>query len=218
MNRPRPRTVPSIALPAAVLALALLPGAALGNRAGMLDGNASECDIAHALLGTAPAGCPPPAPLPVEEPKPPPAPPPAAAAPVPPPVTATAPPPVVVERRVSFLIHFDLGSSRIRADSREVLDRVARIMASDAAAGRRFHIVGHTDSRGTAAGNLVLSRRRAAAVRTYFITAHGINAGRLSAEGMGQTAPIDPANPADPLNRRVEIIATMPEPAPERKP
>ncbi|MCW2245258.1 outer membrane protein OmpA-like peptidoglycan-associated protein [Azospirillum fermentarium] len=199
--------------PLAVLMLALLPGAAWGNSAVMLGGNAGECDIARALLGTAPPGCPPPAPLPPPEaPKTPAAPPPAMApAPAaPPPVAVTAPPPPREERRVSFQIQFDLGSARIRPESREILDRVARIMASDAAAGRTFHIVGHTDSTGTAAGNLVLSRKRAEAVRDYFVTAHAIPAARLSAEGKGQTAPLDPARPGDPQNRRVEIVATLP--------
>lgn len=192
--------------------LALLPGAAWGNSAVMLGGDAGECDIARALLGSAPPGCPPPAPLP------PPAPPKAPATPpalepapaAPAPVAAAAPPPPREERRVLFQIQFDLGSARIRPESQEILDRIAHIMASDAAAGRQFHIVGHTDSTGTAAGNLLLSRKRAEAVRDYFVTAHAIPAARLSAEGKGQTAPLDPATPGDPRNRRVEIIATLP--------
>lgn len=205
---------PCSVLCVAVLTLVLAPDAVQAGTAVMLGGNASECDIARALLGSAPPECPPPvrdAPPVAAEPEPQPSPLPPAAAPAPPaPVTATAPPPVPEERRVAFQIQFDLGSARIRPESREVLDRVARIIASDAAAGRRFHIVGHTDSTGTPAGNMALSRKRAEAVRDYFVTVHRIDAARLSAQGHGQTAPLDPARPDDPLNRRVEIIATLP--------
>lgn len=199
----------------AALALVLPPDAVRAGTAVMLGGNASECDIARALLGSAPPECPPPVrePPPAAAPEPPPPSPPVVAAPAAPPAPVTAaapPPPVQEERRVAFQIQFDLGSARIRPESREVLDRVARIIASNAAAGRRFHIVGHTDSSGTPAGNMILSRKRAEAVRDYFVTVHHIDAARLSAQGHGQTAPLDPTKPDDPLNRRVEIIASLP--------
>lgn len=197
----------------AVLALVLPPGVVQAGTSVMLGGNASECDIARALLGAAPPECPPPVrepPPAATEPEPPPPPPVAAPAPPAPVATTAPPPPVPEERGVAFQIQFDLGSARIRPESREVLDRVAHIIASDAAAGRRFHIVGHTDSSGTPAGNMTLSRKRAEAVRDYFVTVNHIDAARLSAQGHGQTAPLDPAKPGDPLNRRVEIIATLP--------
>ncbi|HYG91835.1 MAG TPA: OmpA family protein [Azospirillum sp.] len=173
----------------------------------MLGTNPSECQIARALLGSAPPDCPPAVVVVPATPAGPVAPPPA---PAPPPVVAapSAPTPAaVVERKAAFLINFDFGSARIRAESQAVLDRVAAVMAAPGAEAVRFRIVGHTDDVGSDAGNLALSRRRAAAVKDYLVRVRRIAAARLDAAGMGKREPIDRANPRAPENRRVEIVA-----------
>ncbi|MGJ8545939.1 MAG: OmpA family protein [Sulfitobacter sp.] len=72
----------------------------------------------------------------------------------------------------------------------------------------RVGLVGHTDSVGGLAGNITLSKQRAQAVRQRLIDAHGIDAGRLEAEGMGYLSPrasnLSAAGRED--NRRVEVI------------
>ncbi|PWC56176.1 OmpA family protein [Azospirillum sp. TSO22-1] len=175
----------------------------------MLGTNPSECQIARALLGSAPPGCPPALVVAPATPAGPVAPPPA---PVPPPVVVapaapTPAPTTVVERKAAFLINFDFGSARIRPESQAVLDRVAAVMADSGAETVRFRIVGHTDDVGSDAGNLELSRRRAAAVKDYLVRVRRIAAARLDAIGMGKREPIDSANPRAPENRRVEIVA-----------
>ncbi|MFT2536497.1 OmpA family protein, partial [Escherichia coli] len=50
-------------------------------------------------------------------------------------------------------------------------------------------IDGHTDSVGSAAYNLALSKKRAESVRAYLVS-KGIDASRLAAEGYGKTKPI----------------------------
>ena len=50
---------------------------------------------------------------------------------------------------------------------------------------------GHTDSTGSEAYNLDLSTRRAAAVKDILIADYGIDAGRISARGFGESHPID---------------------------
>lgn len=174
----------------------------------MLGTNPSECEIARALLGTVPASCPP-APVTVPAaPVAPVTPPPSAARPAPM-VSAPATPPAApapLERKVAFLINFDFGSARIRPESKAVLDRVAAVMTATEPGDRRFRIVGHTDDVGSDAANLDLSRRRAAAVKEYFVRRHRIAAARLEATGMGKREPFDPANPRAAENRRVEII------------
>ena len=68
-------------------------------------------------------------------------------------------------------------------------------------------VQGYTDSQGSDAFNLELSRQRAEAVRAYLVS-HGIAADRATAEGYGPARPVaDNASPegrAD--NRRVEIV------------
>ncbi len=50
---------------------------------------------------------------------------------------------------------------------------------------------GHTDSTGSEAYNLDLSARRAAAVKDVLIADYGIDAGRMSARGFGESHPTD---------------------------
>ncbi|MGQ9369804.1 OmpA family protein [Azospirillum sp. ST 5-10] len=219
-----------------VVLAALLAAPAAAQPATMLGGNPSECDIAHALLGAAPPGCPPapatvrPAPPPraadaaagPEAAPPPPTPSPARSAlpqsaplhPAPPhpaplvTAPATAPePPREGQRRAAFLIAFDFASARIRPESQAVLDRVAAVMASPEGRDRVFQVIGHTDAVGPAAANLNLSRRRAEAVVAYLTGRHGVASDRLEASGRGEEELADPAHPAAAANRRVEIAA-----------
>jgi outer membrane protein OmpA-like peptidoglycan-associated protein len=67
-------------------------------------------------------------------------------------------------------------------------------------------VEGHTDPRGTADSNLVLSRERADSVRRYLIENHGIEADRLTAEGKGDREPLNTSSPAAPENRRVTFV------------
>ncbi|MGI9590189.1 MAG: OmpA family protein [Myxococcota bacterium] len=67
-------------------------------------------------------------------------------------------------------------------------------------------ITGHTDSIGSPEYNNNLSYRRAKATRDYLV-GRGVSAGRLSAEGVGEAAPIAPNDTSEgrAQNRRVEI-------------
>ena len=69
-----------------------------------------------------------------------------------------------------------------------------------------FVIEGYTDSTGTAAGNLKLSKERAAAVEKY-LEEHGIAEDRLTSVGYGQENPIATNKTAAGRaeNRRVEV-------------
>ena len=71
----------------------------------------------------------------------------------------------------------------------------------------RAEIVGHTDNTGDAAYNQELSVKRAQSV-TGIVAANGVQAGRLTAVGQGEDAPIDSnlTEEGRARNRRVDII------------
>jgi outer membrane protein OmpA-like peptidoglycan-associated protein len=109
-------------------------------------------------------------------------------------------------RVVTHGILFDVNSSKIRPESTPTLDEIARMLEAHSAL--RLAIEGHTDATGDDAHNLSLSERRAAAVRDHLVEAHGIDAGRLEAKGLGETKPAgDNGTPEGRQNnRRVELV------------
>ncbi len=152
-----------------------------------------------------PAPAPAPAPAPIEPAvvaSPPPAPA-VPAAPAPQPAVTRAEP---QEFRAAFQINFEFGSDRLTAEAMQILDRVGSVMGAGSAAQVRFRIVGHTDSVGRSSYNQSLSERRAASVKRYLMDRHSVAAWRLESLGMGESQPLNRADPADGINRRVEII------------
>src|SRR5690554_2421149 len=101
-------------------------------------------------------------------------------------------------------ILFDTGKSSIKAQSAEVSANIIDIL--NAYTNAKFSIEGHTDSVGSDALNMKLSKERASSVMNYLIT-NGITSNRLSSEGFGETRPIDSNKTAAGRanNRRVEI-------------
>lgn len=99
---------------------------------------------------------------------------------------------------------FDTGRFNLKPAATEALQRAAKLLAQQPDAP--VVIEGHTDSAGTAQSNQVLSENRAAAVRDWLI-ANGVRAARVTAKGLGQSAPV--ASNDTPAgrqkNRRVEI-------------
>ncbi|PZD79070.1 OmpA family protein [Mesonia sp. K7] len=104
----------------------------------------------------------------------------------------------------SKTILFDLNKSTIRKESYDALNSIASIMNEYPNA--KFHIEGHTDSQGSDAYNMKLSKERAASVMTY-LSGHGVSASRITSEGYGESRPIATNKTAAgrQQNRRVEI-------------
>jgi len=73
----------------------------------------------------------------------------------------------------------------------------------------RLTIEGHSDTSGKAEVNQALSEQRANAVRDYLVT-QGLQAGSLSAQGLGISSPVADNSTAEgrQKNRRVEIIVS----------
>lgn len=68
-------------------------------------------------------------------------------------------------------------------------------------------VEGHTDARGSDSANLILSERRAEAVRSFMVS-RGIEASKISSQGIGEARPIASNDSADGRanNRRVELV------------
>lgn len=107
-------------------------------------------------------------------------------------------------------IYFDFGQATLLPQSAPALKAVADLMSKNPSWNLR--IEGHTDSVGTAAYNLDLSKRRAAAVSKALTTQYTLSAARLNANGFGATRPIAKNDTLEgrAANRRVELARTCP--------
>ncbi|MDN5204003.1 OmpA family protein [Fulvivirgaceae bacterium BMA10] len=115
---------------------------------------------------------------------------------------------VPVEVGVPFRLNnifFDFDKSVLKPESFAELDRMVEFMQENPK--MTFEISGHTDSDGTDAYNIGLSRRRAEAVHDFFIK-KGVDAKRLVAKGYGETRPIatNETDEGRQQNRRVELV------------
>lgn len=101
-------------------------------------------------------------------------------------------------------IYFNFDKTTLKEASFPELDRLTDLMTQNP--GIKIDIIGHTDSKGSDDYNLTLSEGRAQSVMEYLIE-KGIAEERLTATGMGETAPIS-SNDTDEgraQNRRVEF-------------
>jgi outer membrane protein OmpA-like peptidoglycan-associated protein len=81
-------------------------------------------------------------------------------------------------------LYYDLNKYNIRPDAAIVLDKLAKILVDNPEV--RIEIGSHTDSRGSAESNMVLSQNRSESVMAYLI-GKGIAKSRLVAKGYGET-------------------------------
>ena len=99
---------------------------------------------------------------------------------------------------------FALGSAEIPETLRRQLDVFAEVLKGKSGSGRQIKVVGHADASGEPEANLVLSLKRANAVKTYLVQ-KGADADMLVAVGQGAKKPKNAKDPYAAENRRVEI-------------
>ena len=112
-------------------------------------------------------------------------------------------------RRVTvYGIYFDFASAALKRESTPVLKEIADALIANPT--WTLTIEGHTDSIGTAAYNLDLSRRRADSVKTALVSRYHIKASRLATAGFGFSRPkaSNDTPQGRALNRRVELVRT----------
>ncbi|GAB3006014.1 hypothetical protein GCM10027051_01380 [Niabella terrae] len=102
-------------------------------------------------------------------------------------------------------IRFDVNSDIIRPESHPVINEIGAALVAHPAL--KIRITGHTDGDGTAAANLELSRRRAAAVKSYLTENYPVAGSSIQTEGLGENRPVasNATESGKAQNRRVEF-------------
>jgi OmpA-OmpF porin, OOP family len=103
-------------------------------------------------------------------------------------------------------IYFDTGQASLRPESNAAIEQVAQLLRQQP--GLQLRVVGHTDSSGDFQANVNLSQERAEAVRLALVGSHGIDAARLTAQGVGPSVPVasNDTEEGRARNRRVELV------------
>ena len=110
---------------------------------------------------------------------------------------------LVVEPRVNFRT----AGTEITAGSLQSVGDLAAVIIHNKDQIQKIDLVGHTDSAGDAQKNRVLSRDRAAALKTALVE-RGVNADIIATDGHGEDEPIADNGTAAgrDANRRVDVI------------
>lgn len=103
-------------------------------------------------------------------------------------------------------ILFEVNAATIKPESNGVLKEVAEAIKSNA--GIKIKIIGHTDSDGSDATNLELSKKRSEAVKEALVKNFNVEAAALETDGKGETKPVadNKTKEGKAQNRRVEFI------------
>ncbi len=101
-------------------------------------------------------------------------------------------------------IFFELDSYELKPESKIELKKLIEFLNINPKV--KVEISGHTDSQGSVAHNITLSKNRAKTVYDYLVN-HGINKDRLTYKGYGQSNPIadNSTKEGRALNRRTEF-------------
>jgi len=111
---------------------------------------------------------------------------------------------------------FDYDKAALKPEAQQALQKVAVVLSQFP--DSNVIIEGYTDSKGTKAVNMQLSRERAQAVRDWLVKNGGVMGANISTKGFGEQYPIAANVNADgtdnplgrALNRRVSIIVEKP--------
>ena len=114
--------------------------------------------------------------------------------------------PDLTGRFISFLLFFESDTSELIHESKDLLPEIVRTIQNRKR--NEIYVVGHTDRVGTELYNIKLSSRRAYYVRDLLVSS-GIKSSDIDVSFHGETMPLmyTEDEVAEPLNRRVEVIA-----------
>jgi OmpA-OmpF porin, OOP family len=133
------------------------------------------------------------------------------AAPAAPVVAAAAPiaPAIVPLRRVRYAAEsmFGFGASAVRPEGKAALDSFTSELS-----GTQYDSIkveGHTDRLGSTDFNQALSTQRAEAVKDYLVRIRGVDAGKVSAVGMGESKPVSSTQDCTGNTQNAKLIACL---------
>ncbi len=108
-------------------------------------------------------------------------------------------------RAIGLPIKFATNSSELLPESLPFLNEVGKMLSMSKHQKQKLIIEGHTDASGSEEYNLLLSYRRAKAVRNYLVENFNIAESRLKVNGKGESSPLEGTDPMDGINRRVQF-------------
>ena len=112
---------------------------------------------------------------------------------------------IETEGKAAIHLHFATDSAEILPDSLPQIEQIRSLLEQEP--DLKLEVNGHTDDTGDAAHNRVLSLARARSV-VNALSAAGIDADRLKAQGFGADQPVadNSTDEGRALNRRVELV------------
>jgi outer membrane protein OmpA-like peptidoglycan-associated protein len=111
--------------------------------------------------------------------------------------------------KIDLEINFDYNSASISQASMSAVQRLGEALTDPQLKGSTFVVSGHTDGIGGESYNQDLSERRADTIKRYLVDHYQIAGADLITVGYGKTRLKDAQNPADPINRRVQVVNTQ---------
>ncbi len=119
-------------------------------------------------------------------------------------------PPIVPEMKglptFNLDIKFDVDTPIILPESYETIGRLADALVNAQLLPYTFLVVGHSDSTGRREANVILSQRRADAIRDVLSNTFKISNKRVQSLGLGEEQFIDQAHPTSPVNLQIQIV------------
>jgi OmpA-OmpF porin, OOP family len=103
-------------------------------------------------------------------------------------------------------IQFDVDTPIVLPASYQTVGRIADALNHASLLPYNFLIVGHIESTGRRDNNVLLSQRRADAIRDILVNTFKIPAKRLLSVGLGEEQLLDPARPNAPVNNQLQIM------------
>jgi OOP family OmpA-OmpF porin len=116
---------------------------------------------------------------------------------------------------INLDIQFDVDTPIVQPASYQTLGRIADALVHSSMLPYGVLIVGHIESNGRRENNVILSQRRADAIRDMLVNTFKIATKRVQAVGLGEEQFIDQARPSAPVNNQIQVVTLMKMPEQE---
>ncbi|WP_197086771.1 OmpA family protein [Bradyrhizobium sp. LTSPM299] len=103
-------------------------------------------------------------------------------------------------------VQFDVDTPIVLPGSYQTVGRIADALNHASLLPYTFLIVGHIESTGRRENNVLLSQRRADAIRDILVNTFKVAPKRLQSVGLGEEQLLDPAHPNAAVNNQLQIL------------